>query len=157
MAARKKMIDIPFDIPIPILLDEHFTVFKYSSYSRGYHAYKEIWNPLVGDDSLICEPEESNEHDKYAVAMVFDDCLLKKVVGHVPLYWSKLAFKFLQFQNHSIRVAVTGKRVNRGAGLGLEIPVDYFFYGDSRVIAWLKNSIEKLDLCINEKVGKCVK
>ena len=26
MAARKKMIDIPFDIPIPIPLDEHFTV-----------------------------------------------------------------------------------------------------------------------------------
>ena len=26
MATRKKMIDIPFDIPIPILLDEHFTV-----------------------------------------------------------------------------------------------------------------------------------
>ena len=127
MAARKKMIDILFDIPIPILLDEHFTVFKYSSYNRGYHAYKEIWNPVVGDDSLICEPEESNEHDKYALAIVFDDCLLKKVVGHVSLYWSKLAFKFLQFQNHSIRVAVTGKRVNREAGLGLEIPVDYFF------------------------------
>ena len=157
MAARKKMIDISFDIPIPILLDEYFTVFKYSSYSRGYHAYKEIWNPLVGDDSLICEPEESNEHDKYAVAIVFDDCLLKKVVGHVPLYWSKLAFKFLQFQNHSIHVAVTGERVIRGAGLGLEIPVDWFFYGGSRVIAWLKNSIEKLDRCIDKKVGKCVK
>ena len=42
MTARKKMINIPFDIPISILLDEHFTVFKYSSYSRGYHAYKEI-------------------------------------------------------------------------------------------------------------------
>ena len=61
----------------------------------GYHAYKEIWNPLVGDDSLICEAKESNEHNKYAVAIVFDDCLLKKVVGHVLLYWSKLAFKFL--------------------------------------------------------------
>ena len=157
MAARKKMIDIPFDIPVPILLNEHFTVSKYSSYSRGYHAYKEIWNPLVGDDSLICEPEESNEHDKYAVAIVFDDCLLKKVAGHVPLYWSKLAFKFLQFRHHSICVAVTGKRLNRGAGLGLDISVDYFFYGDSRVIAWLKNSIEKLNRCINEKVGKCVK
>ena len=68
-----------------------------------------------------------------------------------------MAFKFLQFQNHSIRVAVTGKRVNRGAGLGLEIPVDFIFYGDSRVIVWLKNSIEKLDLCIDEKVAKCVK
>ena len=64
MAARKKIIDIPFDIPIPILLDEHIIVFKYSSYSRGYHAYKEMRSPLVGDDSLICEPEESNEHDK---------------------------------------------------------------------------------------------
>ena len=36
----------------------------------------------MGDDSLICEPEESNERDKYAVAIVFDDC--------------KLRFKFLQ-------------------------------------------------------------
>ena len=149
MVARKKMIDIPFDIWIPILLDEHFTVFKYS--------YKEIWNPLLGDDSLICEPEESNEHDKCTVAIVFDDCLLKKVAWHVPLYCSKLAFKFLQFQNHSIHVAGTGKRVNRGTGLGLEIPADYFFYGDSRVTAWLKNSFENLDRCIDGKVGKCVK
>ena len=81
----------------------------------------------MDDDSLICEPEESNEHDKYAVAIVFDNYFLKKVVGHVALYWTKLAFEFLQFQNHSIRVAVTGNRVNRGAGLGLEIPVNYFF------------------------------
>ena len=79
MVARKKMIDIPFNIPIPILFDEHFTVFKYSPYSRGYYAYKEIWNPLVGNVSLICKPEESNKHDKYAVAIVSDDCILKKV------------------------------------------------------------------------------
>ena len=52
---------------------------------------------LVGDDALICEPEESKEHNKYAVAIAFDDSILKKVVGHFPLYWSKLAFKFLQF------------------------------------------------------------
>ena len=51
----------------------------------------------------------------------------KKVVGHVPLYWSKLAFKFVQFQNLDIRVAVTGKRVNRETGLSLQLPVDYFF------------------------------
>ena len=57
----------------------------------------------------------------------------------------------------SVCVAVTGKRMNRKAGLGLEIPVDYFFYGDSRVIARLKSSIEKLDRCIEEKAGKSVK
>ena len=93
----------------------------------------------------------------YSPDSLTDDETLKKVVGHIPLYWSKLAFKFLQFQNHIICVAVTGKRVNRGADLGLEIPVTYFFYGDGRVIAWLKNSIEKLDRCIDEKVSKCVK
>ena len=53
---------------------------------------------------------------------------LKRIIGHVPLYWSKLILNFLQFLNHSICVAVTGKRVNRGAGLGLKIPADYFFY-----------------------------
>ena len=43
----------------------------------------------------------------------------KKIVGHVPLNWSKVASKFLQFTNHHIRVEVTGKRVI--------IPVIYFF------------------------------
>ena len=38
-----------------------------------------------------------------------------------------MASKFLQFTNHHIRVEVTGKRVNRGVGLELEIPVNYFF------------------------------
>ena len=42
--------------------------------------------------------------------------------------------KFLQFTNHHIRVEVTGKRVIGGVGLGLEISVSYFFYGDARVI-----------------------
>ena len=51
----------------------------------------------------------------------------KKIVGHVPLNWSKVASKFLPFTNHHIRVKVTGKRVNRGVGLGLEIPANYFF------------------------------
>ena len=36
--------------------------------------------------------------------------------------------KFLQFTNHHNRVEVTGKRVNRGVGLGLEIPVNYFLW-----------------------------
>ena len=81
MTATKKKIDIPFYLPIPILLDEHLTVFKYSSYRRGNHAYKKILNWLVGGDSLISEPEESNEHNKCSVAIVFDDCLLKEVVG----------------------------------------------------------------------------
>ena len=51
----------------------------------------------------------------------------KKIVGHVPLNWSKVASKFLQLTNHHIRVEVTGKRVNRGVGLGLKIAAGYLF------------------------------
>ena len=47
-----------------------------------------------------------------------------EVVGDVPFYWSELANKFLKFPNHHISVVGTGNRVNRGIGLGIEIPVD---------------------------------
>ena len=32
-----KKINIAFNIPLPIVLDDSFSVFKYSSFSRGYH------------------------------------------------------------------------------------------------------------------------
>ena len=31
-----------------------------------------------------------------------------------------------------------GKRAGRGFGFGLEIQVNYFSYGDARVITWMK-------------------
>ena len=67
----------------------------------------------------------------HAVAIIYDSFHSNKVVRHVPLYWSESANKFLKFPNHHIRAVVAGKRVNRGIGLGLEIPADYFFHGDN--------------------------
>ena len=46
MAVLKK-IDVPFDIPLPIVLDDSFSVFKYSSFNRGYHVYKDRWLPTM--------------------------------------------------------------------------------------------------------------
>ena len=48
-------------------------------------------------------------------------CVSKKAVGHIPLKWSKVTFKFLQFTNNHMCVEVAGKSVNRGVGLGFEI------------------------------------
>ena len=76
---------------------------------------------------MTCEREEHNENEKSAVAIMWDDCVSKKIVGHVPLNWSKVASKFLQLTNHHNRVEVTGKKVNRGVGLGPEIPANNFF------------------------------
>ena len=65
---------------IPIVLDERLVRFSYDSYLRGYHAYMNIWIPLIGDDSLNCEKEERNPHDPYAVAIFHNN----RTVGHVP-------------------------------------------------------------------------
>ena len=56
-----------------------------------------------------------------------------------------------KLSNLQICVEATGKRVNRGVGLGLEIAVNYFLYGDARGV---KNSSEKLDNELHVKVKK---
>ena len=88
MAFRKK-IDIPVDISLPVVLDNSLSVFEYSSFSRGYYFYEDRWQPTVGDDSFHCEEEKDNEKDKHAVAIIYGSFRSNKVVGHVPLYWSK--------------------------------------------------------------------
>ena len=116
-----------------------------------------MWISIIGDDSLTCEKEEHNENDKSAVAIIWDDCVSKMILGHVPLNWSKMASKFLQLANHHNRVEVTEKRVSRGVGFGTQNTCKQFFYGDARVITWVKNNLEKLDNEFHVKVKKCVK
>ena len=44
--------------------------------------------------------------------------------------------KFLPLPNHSIRVRVKGKRINRGVEYGFEIPVEYIFCGNEKAVHW---------------------
>ena len=48
----------------------------------------------------------------------------------VPFWYSLMLKKFLFLPNHSIRVCIKGKIINRGVGHGLEIPNEYVFYGN---------------------------
>ena len=43
------------------VLDERFSLLKYSSFSRGCHVYKDGWQPTMGDDSLHCKEEKDSE------------------------------------------------------------------------------------------------
>ena len=52
---------------------------------------------------------------------------------------------------------VTGKRINRGAGYDLEIPVEYVFNGNEKALQWAKKNLDNIDANINKKVGKCLK
>ena len=78
-----------------------------------------------------CDEEKDNEYHKHVIAVIYDSFHSKEIVGYVPLYWNELADKFLKVSNYHICVVVIGKRVNRGIGLGLEIPVGCFFHGNN--------------------------
>ena len=86
-------------------------------------------------------------HGKSQTVLIIlrEECISKskKIVGHISFNWSKLASMFLKVPNSCIRGTVTRKRGNRSAGLELEIPMDYTFYGDARVALWLKKHSRK--------------
>ena len=49
-----------YDIDIPIAVENNFLVLKHHSYICGYHAYMNIWTPIIGDYNLLCKQERDN-------------------------------------------------------------------------------------------------
>ena len=57
---------------------------------RGYHVYKDIWNPVLNEE-LTSQQEPGNLEDHYAVAVIKGDV----IVGHVPREISKTCYHFI--------------------------------------------------------------
>ena len=55
-------------------------MFQIEGMVRGYHYYKDIWEPVIGEE-LECEREHGNIHDLYAVAVKQKS---EVTVGHLP-------------------------------------------------------------------------
>ena len=73
---------------------------------RGYHVYKNAWNPAIGDE-LDCLRDCANVKERYAVSVI--DPLTKATVGHLPKKISKVCLLFLRCGG-SVRCEVTGER-----------------------------------------------
>ena len=69
--------------------------------------------------------EPSNPHDKSAVGVFKGNAL----VGHAPYNISGVISQFLRRDCNKGFAEVTGPRVNKGAGYGLEIPCRCKLYG----------------------------
>ena len=136
------------DEPLPIVIDKANS-FSFNSYARGYHAYMKIWNPVDGA-VLVCTRETDNPHDNYAVSIIRNSY----VVGHVPLGLSKTFSNFLSLPVSTMLCIVTGKILNRGAGLGLEILMMYQARGHEKALQWLEKTITKIVLHANDLGSK---
>ena len=114
-------------------------VLEIPSYIRGYHAYMSIWNPVLGQ-MLLVKREPTNRKDRNAVGLFLEDV----VVGHVP---HNLAPQFSQFLRRDVNKAfaeVTGEKINRGAGYGIEIPCVYRLYGPKVYIEIMNELVSSL-------------
>ena len=114
--------------------------FSFKSFVRGYHKYMDVWTPNVGNENLYLEPDDGNEFDKNAVSVKID----RKTGGHIPKNLSKTFKRFLTLPNYTIKCIVLGKRVNHGAGYGLEIPVIFKFLRPVKAIQWTENAVKKV-------------
>ena len=57
-------------------------------------------------------------------------------IGHLQLMFTEVFNKFLSLLYFSIKCKVVVKRINRGAGDGLEVPMEFTFYGKDPAVKW---------------------
>ena len=108
-----------------------------------------IWNSVDGE-VLDCTRETDNPHDNYAVSIIRNSY----VVGHVPLGLNKTFSNFLSLPASTMLCIVTGKRLNRGVKLELEIPVMYQARRHEKALQWLEKTITKILLHVDDLSGK---
>ena len=98
-----------------------------------------MWTPVLGQ-TLLVKREPTNNKNKNAVAVYLEDI----VVGHVP---HNIVPQFPQFLLRDVNKAlaeVTGQKINRGAGYGLEVPCVYRFYGPKVYIQRMNELVSSL-------------
>ena len=64
--------------------------------------------------------------------------------------------KFPSLPNQIIRACVKGKRINYGGGYGLEVLIEYIFYGNQKIMQWAKRTSGGADTDANKKVLGCL-
>ena len=114
-------------------------VAEFHSYIRGYHVYRNIWSPVVGE-ILLLKREPDNLVDSSAIGVWKED----EIVGHVPYNIASVISQFLRRDCNKGFVQVTGNKVNRGVGYGLEVLCTYRLYGPRPFIERITQIVQSL-------------
>ena len=109
------------DKEIDIVIDNHFTQSCFESYVRGFHVYKTVWSPLIGEENLKCRHEQNNNEDEFAIGVYRNDLEKETLVGHMPRNISKTVHNFLKLPNSKISC----KSVARGSTEVLDLVWKY--------------------------------
>ena len=72
----------------------------------------------------------------------------------MPRNICKFVYKFLKLPNSKLFYKVKGKRLNIGAGYGLETPVICTFNGHEKAIEWIKSKTQE-DIKLEQGMKNC--
>ena len=118
-------------------------ILNISSWIRGFHVYNNWWTPTYGE-ILPLQPELENAEDKNAVAVLKES----RVIGHITFHLANtknrtgIVTHFISKPTNQGSVEVCGKAVNRGGGLGMEIPCVYIFDGPRKHVDLLEQLLD---------------
>ena len=90
---------------------------KFSCAIRGYHVYRNVWQPLK------CDHESDNDYDLFAIKTCRDAEFHPQIVGHLPPEVSRFT-KFLLDRGATITATLSSTNYRRLPLVqgGLEIP-----------------------------------
>ena len=76
---------------------EEMPVFSFEAQSciRGYHIYKAVWTPYIGE-TMLCSRELTNGHDPFVVKVSQLHGEDERIVGHLPRKISSICSIFLR-------------------------------------------------------------
>ena len=101
-------------------------MFQIPCASRGFHAYREIWRPKLGE-KLVADQEINNVHDPFAISLetkVAGKLTESEIVGHIPREISRFCHYFINYGGKlEMRVTSTRYRPSPIPTGGLEIPI----------------------------------
>ena len=120
------------------------STFEFTSFVRGHHVYCNVWTPVINEVlTLRREPESPFSVFAVAVRSVFAVAVTKdgEVVGHIPETIARVVLFSLAREGHSGSCQITGRRVNRGVQLQVEVPCIYKLFGRQNYVQRLKDLI----------------
>jgi len=98
---------------------------------------------VLGDpeqgQGLLLKWETGNSKDQHAVVLKEGE-----IVGHMPYNLAPAVSQFLRRDVNKGFAEVTGGKVNRGAGYGLEVPCIYRLYGPKAYTDRMKELVDNL-------------
>ena len=107
------------------------TFVAHCSHVRGYHVYKVVWKPRIGE-KLQLDQELGNEADKFAMKVVKNN----EIVGNLPREYS-WTLRYFIARGGKICVKVTGCRHHcKQLCEGMEIPCRSVFSCSSKMFEW---------------------